>query len=38
LHRRSFEMLNIDGKPAAGIVNDTLNLPRNTTIEAHGLR
>ena len=33
LHRHSFEIVSIAGKPTAGIVKDTVNLPRNTTIE-----
>jgi FtsP/CotA-like multicopper oxidase with cupredoxin domain len=33
LHRHSFEIVSIDGKPTAGIIKDTVNLPRNTTTE-----
>jgi FtsP/CotA-like multicopper oxidase with cupredoxin domain len=33
LHRHSFELVSVAGKPTAGIIKDTVNLPRNTTIE-----
>jgi FtsP/CotA-like multicopper oxidase with cupredoxin domain len=33
LHRHSFELVSIAGKPTAGIFKDTVNIPRNTTIE-----
>ena len=33
LHRHSFEIVSIAGKPTAGIVKDTVNVVRNTTVE-----
>ncbi len=33
LHRHSFELVSIAGKPTAGIMKDTVNIPRNTAIE-----
>jgi len=33
LHRHSFELVNFAGKPTAGIVKDTVNVPRRQTVE-----
>jgi len=33
LHRHSFELTNVGGKPTSGIMKDTVNVPRNTTVE-----
>jgi FtsP/CotA-like multicopper oxidase with cupredoxin domain len=33
LHRHSFELVSIAGKPTSGIMKDTVNIPRNTAIE-----
>ena len=34
LHRHSFELTSVGGKPTAGIIKDTVNVPRNGTVEA----
>lgn len=33
LHRHSFELTSIGGKPASGIIKDTVNVPRNSGVE-----
>jgi FtsP/CotA-like multicopper oxidase with cupredoxin domain len=33
LHRHSFELVSIAGKATAGVIKDTVNIPRNTIIE-----
>jgi len=33
LHRHSFELTSVNGKPTAGIIKDTVNVARNTTVE-----
>jgi FtsP/CotA-like multicopper oxidase with cupredoxin domain len=33
LHRHSFEIVSVAGKPTAGIIKDTVNVARNTTVE-----
>jgi len=33
LHRHSFELVSVGGKPTAGIIKDTVNVPRNTVVE-----
>jgi FtsP/CotA-like multicopper oxidase with cupredoxin domain len=35
LHRHSFEIVSMGGKPTAGVIKDTVNLPRNSTIEVN---
>jgi FtsP/CotA-like multicopper oxidase with cupredoxin domain len=33
LHRHSFELVSIAGKPTGGIMKDTVNVVRNTVVE-----
>jgi FtsP/CotA-like multicopper oxidase with cupredoxin domain len=33
LHRHSFEVVSVAGKPTAGIIKDTINVVKNTTVE-----
>ncbi len=33
LHRHSFEVTSVGGKPTAGIMKDTINVPKNSTVE-----
>jgi FtsP/CotA-like multicopper oxidase with cupredoxin domain len=33
LHRHSFELASIGGKPTAGIIKDTVNVAKNSTVE-----
>jgi FtsP/CotA-like multicopper oxidase with cupredoxin domain len=33
LHRHSFEVTSVGGKPTAGIIKDTINVPKNNTVE-----
>ena len=33
LHRHSFEVTRVGGKPTAGIIKDTINVPKNSTVE-----
>ena len=33
LHRHNFEVVKIGNKPVAGIIKDTINVPRDTTVE-----
>ena len=33
LHRHSFEVTSVWGKPRAGITKDTINVPKNSTVE-----
>jgi FtsP/CotA-like multicopper oxidase with cupredoxin domain len=33
LHRHSFELVRFAGKPASGIINDVVNVPRRQTVE-----
>ena len=33
LHRHSFEVTSVNGKPTAGLIKDTINVVRNTTVE-----
>ena len=33
LHRHSFEVTSVAGIPTAGIIKDTINVARNTTVE-----
>jgi FtsP/CotA-like multicopper oxidase with cupredoxin domain len=33
LHRHSFEVVSVNGKPTAGVIKDTVNVAKNTTVE-----
>jgi FtsP/CotA-like multicopper oxidase with cupredoxin domain len=37
LHRHNFELISVGGKPTAGIVKDTVNVPRNSAVEVDAL-